>query len=125
MILYILLSGKPPFNGPTDKVILERVAAGRFNFDGREWQTISEDSKNLIRKMLEYDPKLRLSAEESINHPWIKRYANESVDKPLAISALNNLKTFRVTPKFFVGLFSYECNERPSENSKRRFGFSW
>mgnify|MGYP007122279021 FL=1 len=46
--------------------------------------------------MLEFDPKLRCNAESALNDPWIKKYATIEIDKPLAISALNNLKSFRV-----------------------------
>lgn len=62
VILYILLCGFPPFNGQTDEIIMAEVKTGKFNFDGEEWVHVSEQAKNLIRKMLVKDPKKRPSA---------------------------------------------------------------
>ncbi len=35
IILYILLTGKPPFGGSTDKEVLEKVESGKFEFFGK------------------------------------------------------------------------------------------
>jgi len=77
VILYILLSGKPPFDGKDDKEIVKRVKIGQYSLAGPEWKKISKDAIDLIKKMLEYDPKKRISADIAINHPWIKKKVNE------------------------------------------------
>ena len=58
-----MLSGNPPFNGPNDKVIMNKVQQGKYSFDGPEWHQVSGDAKEFIKKMLEYDPEKRLTAE--------------------------------------------------------------
>ena len=35
VILYILLSGKPPFNGDNDQVIMDKVKTGKFKFNSK------------------------------------------------------------------------------------------
>ncbi len=35
---------------------------GTFNFDEENWSQISEEAKDLIKKMLTYDPRKRISA---------------------------------------------------------------
>lgn len=37
IIMYMLLSGKPPFNGTTDLQILEEVKKGELSIDGATW----------------------------------------------------------------------------------------
>lgn len=66
VILYILLSGTPPFNGDDDNLIMEAVKRGFYSFDTEEWRPISVEAKRLISKMLERDPKKRISAEQAI-----------------------------------------------------------
>ena len=41
VILYILLSGKPPFGGENDKEILDNVRTGIFSMSGNEWSLVS------------------------------------------------------------------------------------
>jgi len=54
VILYILLSGKPPFDGENDEEIIERVKIGKYSLTGGTWQVISSDAKALIKKMLTF-----------------------------------------------------------------------
>lgn len=63
VLMYILLCGYPPFFGPNKKVIYELIKAGKFDFNGKEWNIISNEAKDLIRNLLVVDPKKRLSAK--------------------------------------------------------------
>jgi len=70
VILYILLSGCPPFYGKNDNEIFEKVKKGQLNFKQKIWQEISDDAKNLIKSLLEFDYNLRPTAEQALEHPW-------------------------------------------------------
>jgi len=48
VILYILLSGQPPFNGPSDKIIMDKVKAGFYSMDIPEFEKVSSEAKDLI-----------------------------------------------------------------------------
>ena len=71
VILYILLCGYPPFNGANDKQIVASVLKGEFSLDEIEWNPISDGAKDLVKKLLTYDPAERISALDALNHPWI------------------------------------------------------
>lgn len=97
VILYILLCGYPPFNGSSEKAIMENVLIGKYSMKGKEWENVSQEAKDLIAKLLEYDPTKRPSAKEVLNNVWIKKLSEkEEVKKPLAMEALSNLNTFHV-----------------------------
>ncbi|KAI3877862.1 hypothetical protein MKX03_028748 [Papaver bracteatum] len=72
VVLFLLLSGDPPFNGETDSEIKSNIKDGAFCFDLFEWADISELAKDLVSGMLCKDPAKRLSATEVLNHPWMK-----------------------------------------------------
>ncbi|KAE8675721.1 Calcium-dependent protein kinase 3 [Hibiscus syriacus] len=55
-------------------------------------------AKDLVRKMLRDDPKVRLSAFEVLNHPWM-REDDDASDKPLDISVLTRMKQFSAMNK--------------------------
>jgi len=68
VILYIMLSGYPPFNGLNTGKIFKKIKHALYTFSSEEWQGISEDAKDLISKLLQKDPNQRLSAEEALMH---------------------------------------------------------
>ena len=71
VMLYIMLSGRPPFNGNSEDVIIKKVKVGSWDFRGTIWDTISEQAKDLISCLLKKDPEQRLSAVDALQHPWI------------------------------------------------------
>lgn len=77
VILYILLSGMPPFASRSNRDVIERSAKGEYSLQGHEWEHVSEDAKDLIRKMLTFDPSSRITAEEVLNHPWIRMVCDD------------------------------------------------
>lgn len=100
VILYILLVGYPPFNGSEDKKIIDAVKKGVYTLDEPEWDDVSGEAIDLVKKCLTYDPEKRVSASEALEHPWFKKFAKgEKVKKSLASKALHNLKNFRAEQK--------------------------
>jgi calcium-dependent protein kinase len=97
VILYILLSGRPPFDGKDDKEIVKKVRIGKFSTTGPEWKGISKDAIDLIKKMLSYDPCKRIGAVEALEHQWIKKKVHSNTDMKGTISALQNLRGYRVS----------------------------
>ena len=103
VILYILLCGYPPFNGDNDKIIMDKVTAGKVEFNQAEWQNVSAEAQRLIKKMMEYDPTNRYSAQQALNDPWFKMMLGDTaIDRPLTVSALTNLKHFRVNKHLLI-----------------------
>ncbi|CDF36810.1 Serine/threonine-protein kinase [Chondrus crispus] len=73
VVLYILLSGKFPFGGKNESEYYQRVLSKEAYFPNEEWSNVSEDAKNLVRGMLCKDPRRRLTAEQCLKHPWMRR----------------------------------------------------
>merc|ERR1711981_123020 len=48
------------------------IQDGHFDFPDTEWREISLEAKDLISKLLVKDPRKRLSAEQVLEHPWVK-----------------------------------------------------
>uniref|UniRef100_A0A453CNH7 Protein kinase domain-containing protein n=1 Tax=Aegilops tauschii subsp. strangulata TaxID=200361 RepID=A0A453CNH7_AEGTS len=66
VILYILLCGSPPFWAETEKGIFDAILVGQLDFSSSPWPTISESAKDLIRQMLNRDPKRRITAAQAL-----------------------------------------------------------
>ena len=101
IIMYILLTGLPPFNGDSDEEIVTKIKNGRFNMEKYPWPIISSQAKDLIKKLLEFDPNKRITAEEALNHPWFESKQVQSEDNAGLLKIknpnklLNNLINFR------------------------------
>ncbi|XP_056211348.1 MAP kinase-interacting serine/threonine-protein kinase 1 isoform X7 [Falco biarmicus] len=92
VILYIMLSGYPPFVGNcgTDcgwdrgevcrvcqNKLFESIQEGKYEFPDKDWSHISSEAKDLISKLLVCDAKERLSAAQVLQHPWVQGQAPE------------------------------------------------
>jgi len=114
VIMYILLSGRPPFDGNDDREIVKCVKVGQYTM-GSEFKNVSVDGKDLIKKMLTYDMNSRISAEEGLNHPWIKKKVNEPVDTQATINALSNLRHFRAEQKMQQAAITFIVSQLASK----------
>ncbi|KAI9072486.1 hypothetical protein K1719_045559 [Acacia pycnantha] len=72
VILYILLSGMPPFWGKTKSRIFEAVKAADLRFPSEPWDHISKSAKDLIKGMLYTKPSQRLTAQQVLDHCWME-----------------------------------------------------
>ncbi|CAN1305037.1 Calcium-dependent protein kinase 4 [Linum perenne] len=98
VILYILLSGVPPFWAETQQGIFDAVLKGHIDFDSDPWPLISDSGKDLIRRMLCKSPKERLTAHEVLCHPWICENG-VAPDRALDTAVLTRLKQFSAMNK--------------------------
>nr|UXX22574.1 calmodulin-domain protein kinase 10 [Hevea brasiliensis] len=98
VIIYILLSGVPPFWDETEQGIFEQVLKGELDFLSEPWPNISEGAKDLVRRMLVRDPKKRMTAHEVLCHPWVQ-VDGVAPDKPLDSAVLSRLKQFSAMNK--------------------------
>uniref|UniRef100_M4D548 non-specific serine/threonine protein kinase n=1 Tax=Brassica campestris TaxID=3711 RepID=M4D548_BRACM len=98
VILYILLSGVPPFWAETQQGIFDAVLKGYIDFDSDPWPVISDSAKDLIRRMLCSKPAERLTAHEVLRHPWICENG-VAPDRALDPAVLSRLKQFSAMNK--------------------------
>ncbi|KAJ6819722.1 calcium-dependent protein kinase 2-like [Iris pallida] len=97
VILYILLSGVPPFWAETEKGIFDAILEGEIDFESSPWPSISESAKDLVRRMLTQDPKKRITSAQVLEHPWIKE--GGASDRPIDSAVLSRMKQFRAMNK--------------------------
>ncbi|XP_038616260.1 MAP kinase-interacting serine/threonine-protein kinase 1 isoform X2 [Tachyglossus aculeatus] len=92
VILYIMLSGYPPFVGNCgadcgwdrgevcrvcQNQLFESIQEGKYEFPDKDWAHISQEAKDLISRLLVRDAKQRLSAAQVLLHPWVQGQAPE------------------------------------------------
>ncbi|XVF75804.1 hypothetical protein PTKIN_Ptkin13bG0216400 [Pterospermum kingtungense] len=98
VILYILLSGVPPFWAETEQGVAQAIIRSVIDFKRDPWPKVSENAKDLVRKMLNPDPKQRLTAQEVLDHPWLQN-AKKAPNVSLGETVKARLKQFSVMNK--------------------------
>lgn len=93
VILYILLSGVPPFWGETEKQIFDAILEGKLDLCSHPWPDISDAAKDCIQKMLHPQPSKRATAKDILKHKWMKENGVAS-SKALDNAVLERIKKF-------------------------------
>jgi len=103
VLLFILLCGKPPFWGDSDKEIITNVEKGIPDKRPEEWKYISPEAQNLIfEHLLKHDPHKRFSAADAIKHPWFQKYLIRPRFSAEKITEFyKNIISFKIDTKFF------------------------
>lgn len=74
VVLYILLSGVPPFDIDAPPEILERdIMNMHYSFPISHWSSVSEEAREVVAGLLQADASRRMSADQCLNHPWVQR----------------------------------------------------
>ena len=97
VILYILISGRPPFDGNNDDEIAVKVKKGKFDLQGEPWDSVSSEVKELIKIMLTHDYKKRIYADDALKHPWFKNATPIQVNSEIVKNTLLNMSKFNAT----------------------------
>jgi calcium/calmodulin-dependent protein kinase I len=90
VIMYILLSGYPPFYHDDQRKLFKLIKKGEFSFEPEFWGHVSESGKNLIRGLLSVNREERLTVEQVIKHPWFR----EKVEDKDITPALKELRQY-------------------------------
>jgi len=72
VVVFILLVGYMPFDG-SDSHQIALIKSGMYEMEQPQWNTVSEEAKDLVRNLLVVDPAKRLTAEQALRHPWIAK----------------------------------------------------
>ena len=102
VIMYILLSARPPFGGEDDNDIMERVAIGEYDLESPPFDKLSKNALDLIKKLLTMDVNERINAEQALNHPWFKDNKSQELynrinDNGTMKTLIENLKSYKRT----------------------------
>lgn len=102
IILYIMLSGRPPFQGNCEQdcdwerggscrecqsMLWHSILDGDFSFPDAEWSDVSLEAKDLISHLLVKEPSKRYSVDLVLSHPWLKMASNNILRTPSVLSS--------------------------------------
>eukprot|EP00929_Paragymnodinium_shiwhaense_P116929 TRINITY_DN8698_c0_g1_i1.p1 TRINITY_DN8698_c0_g1~~TRINITY_DN8698_c0_g1_i1.p1 ORF type:complete len:737 (-),score=223.69 TRINITY_DN8698_c0_g1_i1:139-2349(-) len=84
VIMYLLLSGHPPFSADSDREVMRLIKKGKYTLQPQEaWDKVSDDAKDLLQKMLCKSVPQRICSTQAAHHVWIRELAPAATNEAL------------------------------------------
>ncbi|KAM0970660.1 hypothetical protein FF1_018707 [Malus domestica] len=92
VIAYILLCGSRPFWARTESGIFRAVLKADPSFDELPWPSLSTEARDFVKRLLNKDPRKRMTAAQALCHPWLKN--SNDIKVPLDILIFKLMKVY-------------------------------
>ncbi|XP_042240946.1 death-associated protein kinase 1-like isoform X4 [Homarus americanus] len=121
VITYILLSGSSPFLGDTQQETFNNITAVDYTFDSEYFCGTSDLAKDFICRLLVKDARKRLTAEESLAHPWMEPQSQEQEEERRdAQTNMDNFKSYQARRRWKHSVKVVTLCNRLSRSAKLR-----
>ncbi|KFG64745.1 calcium-dependent protein kinase CDPK9, partial [Toxoplasma gondii RUB] len=128
IIMYQLLSGIHPFYVPgldNEETVKSKILTVDPPTTGEEWQCVTSQAKDLVRKLIVKNPKKRLSAAQALEHPWFQfmqgRQAKPSQLTASVFEGLRNWQNQNRLKQAVLQLLAKELNETDILELRKKF----
>ena len=122
ILMYILLTGYPPFDGDFEEEIFDKIKNKKVNLKCDELKNVSINCKNLINLLLQKDPEQRIKAKNALKHPFFTE--NENMDDLLTentdMKLLKTLKNNVSKSKFQDAVIAYIALNFSNKKKKKK-----
>jgi len=116
VILYIMLSGSPPFYGKDNREILRAVQKGVYTLSLKPFVKCSIEVKDLISKLLVKNIAKRYTAAMAYNHPWVQQQVEqEGKDLPIEVDVIEKINTFLESLELKKAILLYTAQQIPEK----------
>eukprot|EP01134_Creolimax_fragrantissima_P002017 CFRG2017T1 len=136
VIMYTMLCGYPPFdvkNKSSTALYDTMISQKELNFPDKEWSGVTPLARDLVCKMIEVNPAMRITADAALKHEWLnmRTYWKKGAKRKLtalpstghmdAKSAKDNIDAYRkiILPKLEIkGIFHSDLAKRRKLKNK-------
>eukprot|EP01102_Stenamoeba_stenopodia_P006323 TRINITY_DN1732_c0_g5_i1.p1 TRINITY_DN1732_c0_g5~~TRINITY_DN1732_c0_g5_i1.p1 ORF type:complete len:487 (-),score=81.42 TRINITY_DN1732_c0_g5_i1:24-1484(-) len=85
VVTFFLLSGTLPFYAENEELVNLNIQKGNYSFPSETWSNKSATAVDFIKKLLVFDPDQRLTADQALEHPWLKSSVETISDEAVAL----------------------------------------
>jgi serine/threonine protein kinase len=119
VIIYMMLTGQPPFLGNSDEMIMDLIVIGDFTWP--EEPVVSASARDLVESMLRLHHSKRITAAEALKHPWIQGAAASNKSLQSAKSSLQQFSAETLMKKAVSALLLKEFGEGDVNKLRQSF----
>jgi len=118
---------------------LKKILNYEILFKTEDWKNVNSDAKDLVKKMLSFNPNTRVTASEAISHPFLDMHSRknkemlkigkekkqnekiEEAENKFAFGVLNNIKKLQVKDKFQQAVLAFIIHYRMNKEENAEF----
>jgi len=94
VIMFMMLTGMPPFGGNGEKDIMDAVARNDIAFYEEDWAQMPEAAA-LVKSMLVVDPTLRFSCQQVLASEWIQKFSqSDGVHQMISTDVIKSMTKY-------------------------------
>lgn len=93
------MGGYPPFHDDNQSKLFAKIKKGEFVFHPEYWGGVSDESKDMIRRLLDTNMTTRMTVDQALAHPWVQADVALLISKNLD-SNLQALRKYQKTKKW-------------------------
>ncbi|XP_045116659.1 death-associated protein kinase 1-like isoform X4 [Portunus trituberculatus] len=121
VITYILLSGASPFLGDSQQETFNNITAVDYSFDAEYFSSTSDLAKNFICSLLLKDARKRMTAEQTLKHPWMSpQSSQQEEERRYAQTNMDNFKSYQARRRWKHSVRVVTLCNRLSRSAKLR-----
>lgn len=125
VLMFVLLSGRPPFYSENKKELFNKIKNDPLPLEKKVWKKISSEAIDLIKDLLQKNPKKRPTAKKILEYTWFQQtmngvYSNRDID-PEIITALKEFTQPRQLVKSILKYIIKELKSSEIDKLKKIF----
>jgi len=97
VVFYIMLCGDRPFASRSNRQTFMKTVMGTYRMTGPEWNKVSQETKELVKRMLEVDPTKRINTNEILSLPFVRKYDSSDFEpsSPTRVESTQDLSKLK------------------------------
>jgi calcium-dependent protein kinase len=121
VILYYLISGRPPFGDEQDDRVYRKIQELDYHFDHPAFKQVTPECVDLIRGCLQFEGK-RLTLKGLLDHPWMKNgEADSSTELVQSMQGLKEFVSSTRLRKLLLSYFAYQMSDSMLDSLAKTF----
>jgi len=120
VITYVLMTGRPPFNGHTNNDIFKNIIRKPLQFPSKV--ELSQPFKDFCLAILKKSPKRRMTLDAALKNPWVQ--GKETSDVAISNDVIKVLRQFNKQSKLkkaITKVLAHHMGEEPKKKIEEHF----
>lgn len=119
VILYILFTGQPPFDGARESDIIKSIMEKEIDIEAVRKTGVTDQACDFLIQIFNKSKNKRPKADKLLLHPWVATHKRRMSSFKLGHKFIENMRTFNFKSEFQMAIYSFLVSKLASEYEKQ------